>query len=256
MSRPILRFLQTSAAAVALLVSAAGLRAQGAPPLNTDDTGTPDRYHWELNVGVKHARSEGGRETAFPAFDFSYGIAEAVEISYAVSGLSVKEKGAGSTSGLSNSEVGAKWRFHDGGKAGWKLAAGPYVEFNNPGSSAERKGLVERGAVFTLPLIIERELGEFTVAANVARSFHSRQADDWSYGLAVGRDVNEAVTLGVELFGEAANRLDRTSLLLNFGATIKVNEKNSLMLSAGRELHRHEGEKATLVGYLGWQIRL
>lgn len=256
MTREILRFIHLGAGALALVVSAAGLRAQGSPPLRTDDTGTPDRYHWELNFGAEHTRSDAGRETSFPAFDFSYGIGESVELSYAVSGLSVKENGAGSNAGLSNSEVGAKWRFHDGGKEGWKLAVSPSLEFNNPGSSAERKGLVERGTVLTLPLIVEREWGEFTVVANLARAFHSRQADDWTYGLALGRDVTESLTLGVELFGEASDRLDRTALLLNFGAAIKVGERHSLMLSAGRELHRHDGEKASLVGYLGWQIRL
>lgn len=241
---------------VTLLSATAALRAQGSPPLNTDDAGTPDRYHWELNFGLQHGRTDAGHETAFPIFDFSYGMGESLELSYAVAGLRVHENGVGTMTGLSNSELGAKWRFRDGGKAGLSLAIHPAFEFNNPGSSAERKGLVERGAVFTLPFILEREVGDFTVVANLGRSFHSRQADEWHYGLAVGREVAADVTVGVELFGDAMERFDRSALLLNFGATINLNEKNSLMLSAGRELHRHDGDKATFVGYLGWQLRL
>jgi hypothetical protein len=241
---------------LALFGGSSALRAQGAPPMKTDDTGTPDKGHWEMNVGVEHARTEAGNETALPALEFNYGLHDGVELSYAVAGLRVHEKGAGTETGFSNSEIALKWRFRDGGKTGWSVAVHPGLEFNNPGSSSKRKGLVEDGSTLVLPLLLEREFGEFTLSLNAVHAVHFKHADDWSYGVNLSSDVSEAIALGIELYGTATQSFDRTGLLLNVGAAVKVDERNSLHLAVGRDLHRHDGDKADFVGYLGWQIRL
>lgn len=240
---------------LSLLCASAAMRAQGSPPMNTDDPGTPGHGRWELNFGAAHVRTASGTETELPIFDFNYGVTEHVEVTYAVAWLSQHANGAPRESGWTNSAVAMKWRFLDAGQGGLSASVHPGIEFNNPGSSSERRGLAERGVVFSLPVEVQYELGFCTVNFEVGPIFHSGQADEWLYGLAIGRPVSESVSLGVELFGDASRRFDRSGLLLNVGLSYTLSPRHSLFVAAGRELHRHDGERATFVGFLGWQVR-
>lgn len=241
---------------LALLSANSTLLAQGAPPMNTNDPDTPGNGHWELNFAATHTRTSSGHETELPIFDFNYGVGENIQVSYAIAWLSAHENGAGTESGPTNSAVGAKWRFQDGEKGGIAASVYPQLEFNNPGSSSERKGLADAGATLSLPVQLQRDFAGCTVGLEAGYVLHAKRANEWFYGVSVGHDFTESLTLGVELFGNAANRFDRSSLLLNFGANFKVNAGRSLLVGVGRELHRHVGDKATFVGFLGWQVRL
>jgi hypothetical protein len=252
------RFPLLPAACLAALVlpAAPALRAQGAPPMNTNDPDTPGNGHWELNLPAAHTRTAAGKETEFPVFDLNYGIGETVQVSYAVSWLTANPAGGPRESGWTNSALGCKWRFKEAGKDGFAMSVYPAVEFNNPGSSAERKGLVERGGTFALPVQVAREFGACTLNLEAGRVFHFQAADEWFYGVALGRDFTESVTAGVELFGTAAKDFSRSALLLNFGLNVRYSPRYSLLVAAGRELHRHDGDRATFTGLLGWQWRL
>ena len=251
-----LRFFVPCFVFAALLATTPGLRAQGSPPMNTGDPGTPGNGHWELNFASAHLRTASGHETELPIFDFGYGVGERVELGAAIGWLRAHEDGVGTESGLTNATVGLKWRFLDGGKESLAAAVHPQLEFNVPGSSSERKGLAERGATFVLPFAVQREFAEFSVGIEAGRVFHFQAPDEWFYGVNVSHDFTDSLTLGVELFGEAEKRFDRSALLLNFGASVEVSPRHSLLVSMGRELHRHGGDKATFVGFLGWQVRL
>lgn len=252
---PVLQLPRSVPCAALLLILAPAAFAQGSPPMNTDDPGTPGKGGWEFNLALSQSRGGGSRDTSAPMFEVNYGVTDTVKLSYALDWLSSKPARGRSESGLSNSEIGAKWRFLDRGKEGAKASVAPALEFNNPGSNAERKGLAAEGGTFTLPFQFEQPLGPLALNLEVGRAFHFKAADEWSYGVAVGGEVSEAVALGMELFGDAQKNFHRSALLLNFGASIKVEKNHSLMLAVGRELHRHDGPKATFVGYLGWQIR-
>lgn len=250
------RLIQIVGGGLALLGATSAMRAQGAPPMNTNDPDTPGNGHWELNFGAAHARTASGHETELPIFDFNYGVGEHVQVAYEIAGVRAHEDGVGTESGLTNSTVGLKWRFLDADKAGFAASVYPQLEFNNPGSSAERKGLAEHGATLSLPFQVQHDFTDFSLGLEAGHVFHFQRADEWFYGATVGHDFTETLTLGVELFGSASNRFDRSSLLLNFGASYKVSASHSLHLAVGRELHQHDGDQATFVGYVGWQLRL
>lgn len=241
--------------AFSALTMPAALFAQGSPPMNTDDPGTPGKGRWEINLGAAHARAGGDRTTAAPIVDVGYGFSENAELSYVVEWLGVKAPGQRRVTGLSNSTLGLKWRFQEAAKGGFAASVAPALEFNNPGSNSERKGLADEGATFILPFQFERDLGGVTLNVEAGRSFHFKRADEWFYGVALGGEVSPGVDLGVEVYGDALKKLDRSGLLLNVGAAIEVNKANSLHLAIGRELHRHGGPRATFVGYVGWQFR-
>ena len=238
-----------------LFGAAPALHAEGSPPLITDDPGTPGDGHWEINIGLSTERRPGTRASELPLIDVNYGIGDRLQLKYEVPYLSVHEAGSPGVSGLGNSEFGVKWRFYDEGEKGLAVSVYPQLEFNNPGSSSDDKGLVEHGSVFKLPFQIQKEAGAFTLIGQVGREFR-RDGDSWFYGLSVGRAVSGKVEFAVELAGGADSGLHRSILTANFGVVLDLNEHTSFMFSLGRELHNHDEPRATFVGYVGMQWRL
>lgn len=243
---------------LALVVSlgwTAAAGAAGSPPMITDDPGTPGNGHWEINVGVSTERRPGEQISEAPVVDLNYGVGERLQLTYEVPYLVQRADGDATVSGFGNSSLSVKWRFLDGGEHGWAMSVFPKIEFNNPGSSSDHRGLVESGSTFRLPFQLQKDWGPVTLNFQVGRQFRT-DGDSWLYGAVITRQVTPKVALAVELAGTAAVSLDRSALTLNFGLVVEVNERSSFMASIGRELHNHAEPRATLVGYVGWQLRL
>jgi hypothetical protein len=238
-----------------VLAAAAGLHAQGSPPLGTDDPGTPGDSHWEINLGLGTEKRAGARLTELPFYEFIYGIGDRLQVLYAGSYLRLQEDGVATESGLGNSLVGLKWRFHEAGERGLSISVHPQLEFNTPGSNADERGLVGSGTLFALPLQFEQAVGPVRLIGQVGREFH-RDGDAWFYGIAASYRFSANMEVGVELTGGGSVSLDRTALTANLGVAIDLSERTSVLFSIGRELHNHDEPRATLVGYLGVQWRL
>jgi len=228
--------------------------AVGSPPLITDDPGTPGNGHWEINVGFSTDHRPGERVTEAPLLDLNYGIGETWQLKYEIPYL-VQNVDEERVSGFGNSAIGVKWRFLDTGEKGWAASIYPQLEFNNPGSSSDARGLAKSGTAFLLPIQIERDLGGVILNFQLGRECH-HDGDSWFYGVAVTRLLSDKVDLAVELAGSAKSSFDRSALTVNVGLVVDVNEQMSFMVSAGRELHNHAEPRATFVGYIGWQLRL
>lgn len=238
-----------------LLCAAATLHAQGSPPFGTDDPGTPGDGHWEINVGLGTEKRAGARLSELPVYELLYGIGDRLQVLYAGSWLRLQEDGAETKSGLGNSMVGLKWRFHEAGEGGLSVSVHPQLEFNTPGSDSDDRGLVGAGTVFLLPFQFEHAIGPVRLIGQVGREFHPGD-DAWFYGLAASHRFSENMEVGVELTGGSAARLDRTALTANLAVAYDLSESISVLVSLGRELHNQDEPRATLVGYLGMQWRL
>lgn len=238
-----------------LLTAVPTLFALGSPPMITDDPGTPGDGHWEINLGLSTEKRPGVRLSELPLIDLNYGIGERLQLKYEVPYLRLSESGSPTVSGLGNSAFGVKWRFQDAGENSLLVSVYPQVEFNNPGSSSERKGLVEDGTVFVLPFQFEKELGPVTLIAQVGREFRADD-DAWLYGVSISRALSPSVEIGVELAGGGSSKLGRTQLTANVGLAFDLSERTSLLLSVGRELHNHDEPRASFIGFLGLQWRL
>ena len=220
-----------------LSMCAVSALAQGNPPFYTDDAGTVEKKHWELDLGVstEHDRN-GDRSWQAPSANLGYGLTDNIEIDYGVPVLIVRPAGESSKSGLGNSVAGVKWRFFEDKAAQLAVSVDPQVEFDNP-TSSRRRGLVENNTEFVLPLQVQKSFGEIETAFNVGRTFHARESDEtdgWSAGVAAGRKFSERLQLGAELYGEAARKLDHGFLLLNLGALYELNDGISFSASFGR----------------------
>ncbi|HZD54112.1 MAG TPA: transporter [Woeseiaceae bacterium] len=221
----------------------------------TDDPDTPGPGHWEINLGYSTERRPGTKNWLAPLLDINYGVGERLQLKYEVPYLRETADGSPDESGFGNSEVGLKWRFLDSGDNGLSVSVYPQLEFNNPGSSADDRGLVEHGAAFLLPFQFEKEAGQYTVTWQLGREFRSA-GDSWFYGVSAGRHVRERVEVGVELAGEANSDFGRSNVVANIGLVVDLGERSSIMFSAGSELQNHDEARATVVGYLGVQWRL
>lgn len=72
-----------------LLGAAPSLRAEGSPPLITDDPGTPGDGHWEINIGVSTEKRPGARASELPLLDLNYGVGDRLQLKYEVPYLNV-----------------------------------------------------------------------------------------------------------------------------------------------------------------------
>lgn len=220
----------------------------------TDDPGTPGDGHWEINTALTAERRTGEHRTEMPLLDLNYGVGERVQLKYEAAWVRLHDDD-GRHDGLSNSLAGVKWRFYDAGEKAWQISMYPQVEFANPGSHSDRRDLASHGTSCLLPFQLMKEFESFSFNADFGYVLHGADEDEWFGGLALGKEVKAGVELAVELHWEAESHFRGTALTANVGARIDLSENHTLLVSVGRELHHADEARASLIAYLGLQVR-
>lgn len=237
---------------LALTIMLIPMGALAAPPLVTDDPGTPGPGNWEINTGLAVEKLRNKTTYQAPNLDLNYGVGEHIQLNYSVSWLVLQ--GDGSTkSGLSDSEAAVKWRFLDQNKQGIDLSVYPRFILNNPTSSADR-GIVEKENIFRLPVQIEKKVGAITVNGEFGRDFHRENADEWLYGLALNYAEIKGLELLAEVFGTVDNGFSRYKTAFNLGVRYELGKSYSLLASAGRSF-RSAPDQPDFLFYGGIQFR-
>src|SRR5262252_5804 len=101
-----------AAGAVLFTLTCAPARAQGGPPLLTDDPDTPGPGYWEINVAIDSETSDAWRRADAPNLDMNYGAGTRTQLKFEMPW--VVAHGAdvgGNRSGIGNALAGVKWRF-------------------------------------------------------------------------------------------------------------------------------------------------
>src|SRR4051812_47341177 len=126
-------------------------RAQGGPPMITDDPGTPGDGKFEINLAV--AFEHRTLETSFdaPGIDINYGVGDRIQLTLQGGPVVLKRSDHGAIGGLGGTEAAVKWRFVDDEQAGITMSMFPRVIFNLSRSAA-RRGLADPGTRFQIPL--------------------------------------------------------------------------------------------------------
>ena len=226
--------------------------AQGGPPMITDDTETVPKGHWEINTAFTIERGADGRLFGTPLLDINYGFAEHFQIKVEIPWIVVHQNGQRSVSGMGNTNIGVRWRFRDE-KENHRVAVSmyPQIEFNNPTSSV-RRGLVDKGPEFLMPLQWQTKAGKFSIGGDAGYRF-KRGADEMIYGFIVGREFNESFELMGEIHGTGPlQRLRDSEVVYNFGSRVKLSDHTNLLLSAGKSIRRNYDPR--FIGYGGIQI--
>ena len=228
--------------------------AQGGPPMITDDPGTPGDGRWEINLAATGRHSANTSDGEFPLLDVNYGLGEHIQLKYEVPWIILHEEGAGTRSGLGNSLLGLKWRFYDAGDSGWQISTYPQLEFRNPRSDSASRGLAEDATTVLLPFQFVRTFQSLGLNFELGREFPSHGEDTWLGGVVLGREWREEFEGMAELHAEVSESFVRSALAVNLGARLGAGELGTLLLSLGSELHNHLEERASIFGYVGWQL--
>lgn len=242
---------------LALFLGAAGLRAQGGPPMITDDPGTPGNGHWEINVAWTDQRTPGSTLLGLPLLDANYGVGDRIQLNYQGSWNVLRNDGDPEQSGMSDSQLAVKWRYYDAGETGLQLSTYPRLTFLNPGSDSDRRGTAGPDTTFLLPFEALRNFGFLSVNAEFGRTF-SAQAEDrgWLAGLCVGREVRKGWELDAEAHLTSSERFRGSELILNAGSRYDLSEHATLLVALGRDARNSLGPRLSLLTYLGIQIRI
>ncbi len=235
-----------------LLILPNRTHAQGGPPMITDDTGTVPKGHWEINSAFTIERGSDGRSFGTPLLDINYGLSKNTQLKVEIPWLVIHRNGQKGINGLGNTNIGVRWRFRDETKDHRiALSIYPQFEFNNPTSSV-RRGIVDRGPEFLMPLQWQTQVGKYGINGDVGYRF-KRGTDEMIYGVVVGRKFKDAVEILGEIHGTGErNALNQSEIVYNLGTRIKINDNLNLITSAGKSIRKNYDPR--FIGYLGMQI--
>jgi hypothetical protein len=228
-------------------------RAQGGPPMITDDPGTPGNGHFENNLAIAFEHRPNALSLDLPAIDLNYGLGDHIQLTLQTSYVLLKQSDHGPVGGVGGTEAALKWRFLDEEKAGVDVSMFPRVIFNILQSSV-RRGLSEDGTRVQLPFQVAKKFGKVALdfewgalASTVGRS-------EWLYGIVGGVELTKSTTVMAELHGTSRMSFDRDVLAVNVGIRQKLTEHSILIASLGHQVRVPDEEEFALIGYCGVQL--
>lgn len=223
----------------------------------TDDPGTPGNGHWEINLAWTDQQDPGSTLVGLPLLDANYGVGDRIQLNYQGSWNVLQDSGQPRESGMSDSQLAAKWRFYDAGDTGLQLSTYPRFTFVNPGSDSDRRGTADPDATFLLPFEVRRDFGVVSVNADFGRTFSAAIGDrGWMGGLCVGREVVKGWELDAEIHATTSDRIQQSEVILNAGTRYDLSEHATLLIAVGSDARNTLGPRTSLLTYLGLQVRL
>ena len=256
------------------MATAQAARAQGGPPFITDDPATPGNRHWEINFGWNGNHNPAHSSYQLPDIDMNYGWGDRIQLKYELPLAAATDEHNTTRAGLGESLVGVKGRLYEHHTAGepksyenmtFSLGTYPQVSLNNP-TSAVRRGVVEPGPQYYLPVEATARLGPVSLDGEIGRWIGNRNVPSrWGRGLIVGHQFSERF----ELYGEIYNLQDtnrigaepkQRELTLDFGGRQTLDRRGHLRLlfMGGRGLQavRRGNSEPNWIAYVGVQILL
>jgi outer membrane putative beta-barrel porin/alpha-amylase len=223
--------------------------AQGGPPFVTDDPEPAPPGGWEINVPFILERTPGTTDMDAPLFDLNYGLPN-TQLKLEIPVSIVHEDNEGTAAGPGDLLLGVKWRFFNNEQS--QLQLGTYPQVLLPAGDKSR-GLGEGRTAFVLPLLAQKSWGKWTIYGNVGYWWqNAAETRNYIYaGAVLERDINDRLTLGVELFGNTPKeRGSHSDVAFNIGGTWKLNKHLNLLFTAGRDI---VGD-TTAMAYVGLQV--
>ena len=115
-----------------------------------------------------------------------------------------------------------------------------------------RRGLVDRGPEFLMPIQWQTQIGKFGVNGDVGYRF-KRGPDEIIYGVVVGREFKGSLELMAEIHGTGPRvNLNDSEVVYNLGSRIKLTNHMTLLLSAGKSVRRNFDP--SFIAYTGLQV--
>ena len=228
---------------------------QGGPPMITDDPGTVDKGHLEINSGMtaEHTISESLLE--FPFIDINYGVSSRQHINFEVPLVSRYIKGIGMQRGIGKVGIGTKFRFVDQDYAGIGISTHPACSFVLSNEAVD-KGVIDEGAEFFIPIEFQKDFNKNILGIELGRLISTKSEDMWTYGALYAREFNSLINAAVEINGNTNTTFNETILFLNLGARMTMTQRFKILLSAGKSIVLPKEAENIYIGYLALQITI
>jgi hypothetical protein len=258
-----------------LLVPAMGAlpaHAQGGPPFITDDPGTPGNRQWEINLGWTGIHNPGNSYYQLPNIDMNYGWGDRIQLMYSPSLAAATDEHNTTRASLGETQFGVKWRYFEHHRTGepksdenmnFSLGTYPQASINNS-TSAVRRGIVENGPLYYLPLEFTARLGPVGFDGEVGHWFGNRLVPSrWGRGLIAGHEFSERLELYGEIYDlQDANRIGavpkQRQLTLDLGGRKTLDRAGHLRLLflGGRAIQAvsRQNSEPNWMAYVGVQI--
>jgi hypothetical protein len=231
--------------------AAAEARAQGGPPMITDDPGTPGDGKFEINLAMAFEHRPGETSVDAPSIDINYGVGERIQLTLQGGPVLFKRSDHGAIGGLGGTEAAVKWRFLGNQETGVWMSMFPRIIFNISQSSV-RRGLAEDGTRFQIPLQFAKAFPGFDLDLEWGPLVSTVGSAQWLYGILVEVDVTKTAALMAELHGTSRTNFSGDELAVNIGVRQKLNEHCIFIGSLGHELRSPEAR--AWIGYAGVQL--
>jgi hypothetical protein len=257
-----------------LAASTALLHAQGGPPFITDDPGTPGNHHWEINFGWIADHNPGSAYYETPDIDMNYGWGDRIQLKYELPMAVATDPNNTTRAGLGESLLGVKWRPDEHHKAGepksdenmdFSLGTYPQASINNP-TSAVRRGIVENGPQYYLPVEFTAQLGPVALNGEVGHWFGNQLIPSrWGRGLIAGHEFNDQLELYGEIYDlQDINRIGgapkQRELTLDVGGRQTLDRAGHirLLFMGGRAIQAvtRLNSEPNWIAYVGFQFLL
>jgi hypothetical protein len=249
-------------------------RAQGGPPFITDDPGTPGNHHWEINLGWIADHNPAHANYQLPDFDINYGWGDRIQLKYELPIAAATDANNTTRAGLGESLIGVKWRPYEHHKSGepksdenmdFSIGTYPQISINNP-TSAVRRGIVENGPQYYLPMEMTAKIGWFSLNGEIGHWFGNHSVPSrWGRGLIAGHEFSDKLELYTELYDlQDINQINgapkQRELTLDFGGRQSLNKSGHLRLlfmgGRGIQTVTRANSEPNWIAYLGVQILL
>ena len=229
------------------------LRAQGGPPMITDDPGTPGNGKWEINLPIAFEHRPGEWALDAPGLDLNYGLGDRIQLTLQTAVGLLKRSDSGLIGGLGGAEAAVKWRFVDEEVSGFALSTFPRVLFN-PVRSSVRRGLADSGTRFQAPVEFAKTIGRFGIGCEFGPLLSTAGGSGWLYGLIGGVNVSKKMELMAELHGTSRTSFSRDTMTVNVGFRHELNAHCIWIASLGHDVRAPAHDALAFIGYCGVQL--
>jgi hypothetical protein len=228
-------------------------RAQGGPPMITDEPATPGDGQWEINAAYLEDRTAVIRDRSFPHVDLNYGLGDHIQLKYETGYLFVSgTETDGVKRDVDDSLLGIKWRFLDQDKAAVDVSVYPQLEIVNSNRSV-RRGVAEAGPNLLLPVEVAHAFGSITLVSEVGYQYWSGQPNEWVVGVLGAIEVTKQLELMAEIRSVSEHILSGGDLIANVGLRQEIARHLKLIAAVGTGL-RNGTDTTRFIGYLGFQF--
>jgi hypothetical protein len=232
-----------------VFAACASTHAQGGPPLLTDDPGTAQYKHWEINLAVLPEIRHDSRNFELPLADFNYGATDHTQLKFEIP-LLLQSSDSGTHAEAGDGNFGVKWRFVDEKRRGFDLSMYPQFSFNTLGP----KLLVDPGVHLLLPLQIAKSFGKFELNADGGYIINQHSTDELSFGLAAGYQATKSLELLAELHSVPLRNFQENESVFQLGGRKEFSEHYIFLFAAGRGIPGSSNREPKFLGYFGLQV--